>query len=179
MSEPASIISPEYVAVLDSRDEWADAQDKAEKLVIAFESKYMPAIANTEKLLDVLLIVGLRALSQQQLSFLIDQVLFIVIKNLLEHREYQSEENYMIVEQIVYKTIQLAAATLKDDFDHPKIIEILAFIFNPARNFYSNMIVLNPNITAPTISTDYPVNKKQQRTFEQPFHLARSRIPSR
>ncbi|KAL4498387.1 hypothetical protein ABPG72_013193 [Tetrahymena utriculariae] len=135
---------------------WLEVKEKAERLVIGYESKFMPIIKKTIDLLALMIEAGLQSFSSQQITFFIDEILFTVVKNIIEHKEYQTEENYLIAEQIIIKALVLVNQSIQ--LDIPKLSEILAYIFNTQRSFYSKTILLK----SPPQS-DYPLGYEFDR----------------
>ncbi|KAL4448730.1 hypothetical protein ABPG74_012819 [Tetrahymena malaccensis] len=133
------IFSQQDVSLLE-KNIWLEVKEKAERLVIGYESKFMPILKKTINLLDLIIEAGLKSFNAQQITFFIDEILFTVVKNIIEHKEYQTEENYLIAEQIIIKTLDLINQSIQ--LDIPKLSEILAYIFNTQRSFYSKTILL-------------------------------------
>ncbi|EAS02785.2 ubiquitin carboxy-terminal hydrolase (macronuclear) [Tetrahymena thermophila SB210] len=135
---------------------WLEVKEKAERLVIGYESNFMPIIKKTINLLDLMIEASLQSFNSQQITFFIDEILFTVVKNIIEHKEYQTEENYLIAEQIIIKTLVLINQSIQ--LDIPKLSEIFAYIFNTQRSLYSKTILLK----SPPQS-DYPLGYEFDR----------------
>lgn len=100
-----------YDDILSNKDSWMEVKRKAEQLENSQEYSSMVIIERTTHLLNILLDIGLKNLESQQVSFFIDELLWTIVNSLLDHKEFQTIENYTIAENILFKTLELILFT--------------------------------------------------------------------